>query len=77
MWEETRHGADNNQISADNTEETQYILALLHYISFELVLSNISWPTDLVVVVLFLATEGRRQREGLSHVTLDSGTISL
>ena len=77
MWEETRHGADNNQISADNTEETQYILALLYCILFELVLSDISWPTDLVVVVLFLATEGRGQREGLSHVTRDSGTISM
>ena len=73
MWEETRHGADNNQISADNTEETQYILALLYCISFELVLSDISWPTDLVVVVvLFLATDGRGQREGLSHVTRDA-----
>ena len=73
MREETRHGADNNQISADNTEETQYILELLYCISFELELSDISWPTDLVVVVvLFLATDGRGQREGLSHVTRDA-----
>ena len=70
MWEETRHGADNNQISADNTEETQYILSLLYCILFELVLSDISWPTDLVVVVV-ISCYRRKGAEG-GTVTRDT-----
>ena len=77
MWEET----DTELITIRSQQTIQRKLnTFWHYfncISFELVLSDISWPKDLVVVVLFLATEGRGQREGLSHVTRDSGTISM